>query len=199
MSEIACIVLAAGRSARMAPRNKLLEPVGGEPMIRRVAANALAGGIRPVIVVTGYEAGRVAEALRGLDVRVVTNPAYADGLSTSMRAGLTALPPGIDGALIFLGDMPEVEIPVIHALLAAFTGPAAICAPVHRGQRGNPVLWGSSYFAEMISLTGDVGAKPLMARHANHLIEVEVATDSIFEDVDSPADLARLNQSGTNR
>lgn len=199
MIEIAGIVLAAGRSSRLAPRNKLLEAVGGEPMIRRVAANALAGGIRPVVVVTGYEAGRVAEALPGLDVRVVTNPAYADGLSTSLRAGLTALPPGIDGALIFLGDMPEVEIPVIHALLAAFTGPAAICAPVHRGQRGNPVLWGSSYFAEMMSLTGDVGAKPLMARHANQLIEVEVATDSIFEDVDSPADLARLNQSGMNR
>ena len=198
MTEIAGIVLAAGRSSRLAPRNKLLEPVGGEPMIRRVAANVLSSG-QPVVVVTGYEADRIAEALRGLDVTVVTNPAYADGLSTSLRAGLTALPPGIDGSLIFLGDMPAVEIPVIHALLTAFTGPAAICVPVHRGQRGNPVLWGSSYFAEMMSLTGDVGAKPLMARHANHLIEVEVATDSIFEDVDSPADLARLNQSGTNR
>ena len=199
MTEIAGIVLAAGRSSRLAPRNKLLEPVGGEPMIRRVAANVLSSGIQPVVVVTGYEADRIAEALRGLDVTVVTNPAYADGLSTSLRAGLAALPPGIDGSLIFLGDMPAVEIPVIHALLTAFTGPAAICVPVHRGQRGNPVLWGSSYFAEMMSLTGDVGAKPLMARHANHLIEVEVATDSIFEDVDSPADLARLNQSGTNR
>jgi molybdenum cofactor cytidylyltransferase len=95
--------------------------------------------------------------------------------------------------------MPEIESPVIHALLAAFTGRDAICVPVHRGRRGNPVLWGRNYFAEMMALAGDAGAKPLMARHANRLIEVEVATDSIFEDVDSPADLARLKQRGANR
>jgi molybdenum cofactor cytidylyltransferase len=197
--EIAGIVLAAGRSSRLAPRNKLLELVGGEPMIRRVAASVLESGVSSVIVVTGNEADYIVDALNGLDVTIVTNPSYADGLSTSLKAGLEAVSPTADGALICLGDMPEVEIPVIHALLAAFTGPAAICVPVHRGQRGNPVLWGSSYFAEMMSLTGDVGAKPLMARHANHLIEVEVATDSIFEDVDSPADLARLKQRGANR
>ena len=199
MSEIAGIVLAAGRSARMAPRNKLLAPIGGMPMIRRVAASVLESGVSSVIVVTGYEADRIVDALNGLDVTIVTNPSYADGLSTSLKAGLEAVSPTADGALICLGDMPEVEVPVVQALLAAFTGPVAICVPAHRGQRGNPVLWGRNYFADMMALTGDAGAKPLMARHANRLIEVEVATDSIFEDVDSPADLARLKQRGANR
>jgi molybdenum cofactor cytidylyltransferase len=198
VSEIVGIVLAAGRSARMAPRNKLLMPIGGMPMIRRVTASVLESGVSPVVVVTGYEADRIVEALNGLDVTSVTNPSYADGLSTSLKAGLEAVSPSADGVLICLGDMPEIEIPVIHALLAAFTGPDAICVPVHRGRRGNPVLWGRKYFAEMMALTGDAGAKPLMARHANRLIEVEVATDSIFEDVDSPADLARLKQRGAN-
>jgi len=194
---IAGLVLAAGRSSRMAPRNKLLEPVVvGEPMVRRVAASALGSGAEPVILVTGHEAPAVAAALRGLDVTIVANPDYADGLSTSLRAGLRALPPGIDGALILLGDMPEVEGSVLRALMAAFTGTNAICVPVRHGRKGNPVLWGSRYFAEMMELTGDSGAKPLMARHEAQIIEVEVMTDSIFEDVDAPEDLERLKRSG---
>jgi molybdenum cofactor cytidylyltransferase len=189
---IACLVLAAGRSSRMAPRNKLLEPVGGEKMVRRVATTAIASGAEPVIVVTGHEAAAVAGALRGLDVSIVANPDYADGLSTSLRAGLRALPAGIDGALILLGDMPEIEASLLTALMAAFTGASAICVPMRHGRRGNPVLWGRSYFAEMMRLTGDIGAKPLMVRHETQLIEVEVATDSIFEDVDTSEDLQRL-------
>jgi molybdenum cofactor cytidylyltransferase len=193
---IAGLVLAAGRSSRMAPRNKLLEPIGGEKMVRRVAAVAIAGGAEPVVVVTGHEAASVAAALRGLAVTIVANPDYADGLSTSLRAGLRALPPGIDGALILLGDMPRIEASMLSALVAAFTGANAICVPVRHGRRGNPVLWGSAYFAEIMRLTGDTGAKPLMAQHEAQLIEVEVATDSIFEDVDAPEDLARLKRSG---
>jgi len=193
---IAGLVLAGGRSSRMAPRNKLLETVGGEPMIRHVAAAALAGRAQPVIVVTGHQAASVAAALRGLAVAIVANPDYANGLSTSLRAGLRALPACIDGALILLGDMPEVETSVLTALVAAFTDTSAICVPVRHRRRGNPVLWGSAYFAEMMGLTGDSGAKPLMARHETHLIEVEVATDSIFEDVDVPEDLARFKRSG---
>lgn len=192
MSNVAAIVLAAGRSTRMGPRNKLLEPVDGEPMIRCVVTNVLNSGIKPVIVVTGYEAEHVSQTLDGVEVDIVFNPNYADGMSTSLKTGLAALPAGTEGAMICLGDMPEVESSVFRALLAAFTGPNAICVPVHRGHIGNPVLWGRAYFAEMMTLTGDSGAKPLMAQHAAHLIEVDVATDAIFHDVDAPADLTRL-------
>ena len=193
---IASLVLAAGRSSRMGPRNKLLEPVSGEPMVRRVAAVAIAGGAQPVIVVTGHEAASVGAALHGLGVTVILNLEYADGLSTSLRAGVSALPADIDGALILLGDMPEVEASVLSLLMSSFTGMSAICVPVRHGRRGNPVLWGRRYFPEMMELTGDSGAKLLMARHEAQLIEVEVMTDSIFEDVDAPEDLARLKRSG---
>lgn len=189
---IASIVLAAGRSSRMGLRNKLLESIGGEPMVRRVTTGAIAGGGQPVVVVTGYEAAEVGAALHGLGVTIILNLEYADGLSTSLRAGLSALPADIDGALILLGDMPEVEASILLALMAAFTGESAICVPVLHGRQGNPVLWGRRYFREMMELTGDVGAKPLMARHEAQIIEVEVATDSIFHDVDAPEDLARL-------
>jgi molybdenum cofactor cytidylyltransferase len=191
---IASIVLAAGSSSRMGPRNKLLEPIGGEPMVRRVAAIALGSGAKPVVVATGHEAAEVGAALHGLDVTLTLNPDYADGLSTSLRAGLSALPSGVDGALVLLGDMPEVEGSVLLALMASFTGMSAICVPVRHGRRGNPVLWGRSYFPEMMELTGDVGAKPLMARHEARLIKVDVDTDSIFHDIDAPEDLARIRQ-----
>jgi molybdenum cofactor cytidylyltransferase len=183
----------------MAPDNKLLSPIGGEPMIRRVVVTVLASGLRPVIVVTGYEADRVVTALSGLDVIFVTNAAYSAGLSASLRAGLEAVPADADGALICLGDMPWVDVSVIQALIAAFTGQKAICVPVHRGQRGNPVLWGRSYFSEMVSLTGDSGAKPLMSRHAAHLVEVDATTDGILYDIDTPADLVRLNKPRDSR
>jgi molybdenum cofactor cytidylyltransferase len=92
--------------------------------------------------------------------------------------------------------MPGVEAAVLCALMAAFTGAGAICVPVRNGRRGNPVLWGNRYFADIMDLSGDTGAKPLMARHEARLIEVEVSTDSIFDDVDTAADLAHIKQPG---
>jgi molybdenum cofactor cytidylyltransferase len=192
--KVAAIVLAAGRSSRMAPRNKLLELVAGKPIVARVAEAALGSGASPVIVVTGFEASRIERALRDLKVTIVHNPAFTDGLSTSLQAGLRALPAHTDGALILLGDMPEIERSDLEALMAAFAADQrqAICVPVRRGRRGNPVLWGASYFAEMMSLSGDIGAKQLMARHRERVTEVAVASDGIFADVDTLSDLARL-------
>jgi molybdenum cofactor cytidylyltransferase len=192
---VAGVILAAGRSARMAPRNKLLETIGGSPVIARVAETALASAARPVVVVTGFEAGRIAEALRGLAVLSVHNPDFAAGLSTSLRAGLAALPAKSDGALILLGDMPFVEAGDLEALIEAFAAKDrnSICVPVRHGRTGNPVLWGSAYFPEMMRLSGDAGAKLLLEIHREHVTEVEAVSDGIFADVDAPSDLARLN------
>jgi len=191
---VAAIVLAAGRSTRMAPDNKLLAAIDGVSMVRRVATTAVASGAHPVVVVTGFEAARVAEALRGLDITIVHNPAYGDGLSASLRTGLGALPPDCDGALICLGDMPAIESGDLRALMAAFAAGEgrAICVPVRHGKRGNPVLWGAAFFGEIMAITGDTGAKGLIARHEDCVTEVATTSDGIFEDVDAPSDLARL-------
>jgi molybdenum cofactor cytidylyltransferase len=191
-AKVAAIVLAAGRSSRMAPRNKLLERVEGTAIIAHVAGVALRSGADPVIVVTGFDAPRIAEALRELTVTLVHNPDFATGLSSSLKTGLSALSSDVDGALILLGDMPAVDAPVLRALMTAFTGADAICMPVHQGHAGNPILWGKSYFAEMMGVSGDRGAKPLLARHAARVTEVAVASDGIFADVDTADDLARL-------
>ena len=193
-ARVAAIVLAAGRSSRLAPANKLLELIDGAPIVRRVAGIALASGAGPVIVVTGFDAARVANALHDLRVTIVHNATFEEGLSSSLRAGLSALPSDSDGTLILLGDMPATESSDLEALMAAFAAKdrQAICVPVRHGRRGNPVLWGAAYFAEMMSLSGDVGAKPLMARHTEHVTEVAAGSDGIFADVDTPSDLARL-------
>ena len=193
--EVAAIVLAAGRSSRMGPHSKLLQPIDGSTIIARVAGAAIASGAWPVIVVTGFEADRVEEALRGLDVTFANNPNFDEGMSGSIKTGLLALPANSGGAMILLGDMPEVEARDLKLLMDAFEGREAICIPVRDGRRGNPVLWGASYFAEMMGLSGDVGAKQLIAKHQAHVTEVPAGSDGIFADVDTPTDLAWLRSS----
>jgi molybdenum cofactor cytidylyltransferase len=192
---IAAIVLAAGRSSRMG-RNKLLELIDGKPMVARVAETALESGAAcPVIAVTGFEADQITAALRGLDVTIVNNPDFEQGLSTSLRAGLAALPPDCEGVVILLGDMPQIEPSDIGALIVAAKDRNAICVPVNAGKVGNPILWGAAYFPEMMQLTGDAGAKQLLAKHPECIVEVPIASDRIFTDIDTPSDLARLTKS----
>ena len=196
---IAAVVLAAGRSSRMAPANKLLTEVDGVPMVVRAVEAALASQAAPVIVVVGNDAARVRRALAGRDVTIVENPAYAEGLSTSLRAGIAALPAGIDGAVVLLGDMPRVAATHLDRLIAAFSPVEgrAICVPTFRAKRGNPVLWASSFFPEFAALAGDSGARALLGRHAEQIVEVEMPDDGILIDVDTPAALAELRGAAT--
>lgn len=196
-SRIAVIVLAAGRSTRMGVANKLLSVIDGTPMVRRVVEAALASKARPVLVVTGHQAGEVRAALAGLDVAFVDNPDYAAGLSTSLKAGVAAVPATAEGALVLLGDMPRITAGHIDRLIEAFTAEQGrcICVPVHQGRRGNPVLWPSAFFGEMLQLQGDAGAKTLLATHADRVREVDLGTDAIFVDVDTPDALAQVRKS----
>jgi molybdenum cofactor cytidylyltransferase len=188
---IAVIVLAAGRSTRMGTANKLVADIGGKPMVRGVAEVALASQAAMVLVVTGHMAAEVSSALAGLDVTLVANPHYATGLASSLKAGIRALPPSCDGALILLGDMPKIAPQHLDTLMAAFAADA-IVVPVRDGRQGNPVLWPASFFPELLGLDGDAGAKRLIAAHAASVREVDLGTDAIFTDIDTPEALAQL-------
>jgi molybdenum cofactor cytidylyltransferase len=178
--------------------NKLLADVDGKPMVRRVADAVLGSRARPVVVVTGHEADRVRAALDGLPVTFVDNPDYAEGLSGSLRRGLGALPDGAQGALVCLGDMPLVESAQLDRLIAAFDPAAgrAICVPVWHGKRGNPVLWARRFFAEMQAVAGDIGARHLIGEHGDRVHEVEMESDAVLVDIDSPDALAALAERG---
>ncbi len=196
---IAAIVLAAGESRRMRlpgsePGTKLLCPIDGRPMLLWAVEAALASQADPVIVVTGHARDAVEAALAGRAVRLVHNPAYAEGLSTSLRAGLAAVPAGAEGALVLLGDMPRIGAALLDRLIAAYAPVEgrAIVVPTRDGKRGNPVLWDRRFFAAMDALRGDVGARHLIGEHDDWVAEVAVEDDAPLLDVDTPQALARL-------
>ncbi|WP_127090006.1 NTP transferase domain-containing protein [Aquabacter cavernae] len=189
---IAAVILAAGRGTRMGAANKLTEPVGGRAVVRCVAEAALAAGARPVLVVTGHEGMQVRRALNGLPVTFVDNPAYAEGLATSLGAGIRAVPPDCQGALVMLGDMPLVDAPLVKRLMAAFapTEGRLVAVPVVEGRRGNPVLWSRRFFPALAALEGDMGARAVLAAHSEAVVEVEASGPGPTLDVDTPAALA---------
>ena len=200
-SNITAIVLAAGRSTRMGAANKLLADVGGRPMVRHVVEAALASAAEPVLVVTGHQESEVRAALAGLEVTFVRNLDYTKGLSSSVKAGIGAVPEAACGGLVLLGDMPQITAAHLGHLIAAFAEDRgnSIIVPTHAGKRGNPVLWPRAYFAEMLQLEGDAGARRLLAAHASSVREVDVGTDAIFADVDTPEALAELRGGQTPR
>jgi molybdenum cofactor cytidylyltransferase len=194
---LAALVLAAGRSSRMGTVNKLLIGIDGKPMVRHAVEAVLDAGLAPIIVVTGHERERVAAALAGLPVTVVHNPAYAEGLSASLKAGLAALPDDVDGVLVGLGDMPRVRSTEIERLVAAFNPVEgrAIIVPSRNGKRGNPVLWAKRFFPEMRLAAGDVGARHLIGAYPEAVAEIEMASDGVLTDIDTPQALAKLASS----
>jgi molybdenum cofactor cytidylyltransferase len=179
----------------MAPLNKLLVPDNkGSAMIARVVDNALASRARPVIVVTGHERERVEEALAGRPVIFAHAEDYAEGLSASLKAGLRAVPPEAEGILVCLGDMPLVSGEMLDRLIGAFDPEEgrAVVQPTFRGKQGNPMLWAREFLPEMLAITGDIGARHLAAKHADRLVEVEMADDAVLRDFDTTDALKAL-------
>jgi molybdenum cofactor cytidylyltransferase len=198
VTKVAALVLAAGRSSRFrnaggAEETKLVAMLGGKPIVLRVVEAALASRARPVIVVVGHARGAVEAALGGLPVTIVFNPDYATGLASSLRTGLTAAPADAGGALVLLGDMPNVEARLVDALIGALEARpnAQAIAPAEGGRRGNPVLLGRKLFERARRLEGDEGARRLLASlKESEVVEIDPPPGSdVSFDVDTPSDL----------
>jgi molybdenum cofactor cytidylyltransferase len=188
---IAAIVLAAGLSRRMG-QAKLLMPVGGRAIIRYVVESVLAGGVDSVWVVTGPDVEPIEAALAGFEVQIVVNPAPEEGQAGSVRAGIAALPPSVDAVLIALGDQPLLAPSIIPALLAARrASPKLIVAPRYRDGQGNPVLFKREIFPELLRLTGDQGARPIIQKEPARVEWVELDLP-MPPDVDTPDDYERI-------
>lgn len=191
---IAAVVLAAGRSTRMGAVNKMLAEIGGKPLVRIATEQALSSRAKPVIVVTGHERDKVEQALNGLNVRFVHNPDYANGLAGSVKTGIAAVPAESDGAIVCLGDMPQVDSTLIDRLIASFDPErgALVVMPSIDGRRGNPVVWSRRFFNDLMAITGDIGARHLIGQYAEAVVEVPVTGEAALTDVDTPESLSAV-------
>jgi molybdenum cofactor cytidylyltransferase len=185
---VAAVVLAAGLSRRMGGANKLLVRLDGSPLVARAVDAALASRARPVVVVTGHEAGRVRGALGGRALVFAHNGDYAAGLAGSLAVGIAALGGGVEGALVCLADMPWVRPAHADALIEAFAADPArpICVPVHEGRRGHPRLWPARHFEALRALRGDAGARALLEACRAEVREVPIGDPGVLHDVDTP-------------
>jgi molybdenum cofactor cytidylyltransferase len=141
-------------------------------------------------VVTGHQADAVRAALGDREVDFAHNAQHAEGIGASIRAGVRALDPATDGALVCLGDLPGLRAASVEALLDAFA-PERICVPVHEGRRGHPVLFGRRFLPELAELAGDRGARGILKAHPEAVCEVPEADAGVALDVDDAQQLAR--------
>lgn len=184
------VVLAAGTSSRYGERNKLLEPVDGEALVRHAVTTLLETDVAGVTVVVGHQAERVAEAVADLDVAVRENEAFADGQNTSVAAGVKAARErDADAVVLALGDMPDVSVGACSALLSAYDrGAGDALAAAYEGKRGNPVLFDRRHFVDLLDVDGDVGGREILLTDPD-AAAVETGDPAVLRDVDRPEDI----------
>jgi molybdenum cofactor cytidylyltransferase len=189
------IILAAGQAIRFGAAKQLL-PWMDTTLVGHSARIALEAGLDPVIVVTGFEAERVEKALAGLPAKLVFNPDFAAGQSSSLRKGIEALPPRTGAALMLLADQPFVTSGMIQTIVRAHRCTfAPICVPVFEERRGNPVLFDRALFRELTELRGDVGGRALFEKYSNAIVSTPTSRSALL-DIDTPEDYDRLKKEG---
>ncbi len=192
------IILAAGGSERFG-RPKFLLDWHGQPFLRRIAETALFAGLDPVVVVLGSVVTAASESLRGLPVNLVINPIWQEGQSSSVRAGLAALPANTGSVLFLLADQPQITPELLRALLDTHRhNLSPLVAPFIGDRRATPVLFDRSTFVDLMELRGDTGGRAVFQNHAMQRLPWN--DESLFLDVDTPEDyqrlLERFNQTG---
>jgi molybdenum cofactor cytidylyltransferase len=197
VSNVAAIVLAAGRGTRFGQEPKLLAEFDGKALVRHVIEAAISSSAEPVIVVTGHRATEVNASLEGLSVQSVHNASFADGLSTSLKAGFAALPPTAGAAVILLADMPLIKANLIDALITGWRamGEPGALVPTLNGQRGNPVVLSRALQPTIDVLSGDDGAGPFL-RTRPDVLEWPTSDPGILRDIDTREQLAKFQPYG---
>jgi molybdenum cofactor cytidylyltransferase len=189
---VAGVILAAGSSKRFGEPKQLLK-WQGEPFITHIARNVLSVGLGPLILVTGAETKKIEAAVNDLPVKIVYNPDWAQGQSTSMKAGLDALPEGCQAVMFLLGDQPQIPVELLRQLIERYEKHRApITAPKVGERRGNPVLFSREAFPELQGVTGDQGGRAIFDQ-----FEVDWLPwndEHILLDVDDEADLEVLRR-----
>jgi len=192
MARVSGVILAAGKSSRLGQPKQLLD-LAGEPLLRHSVRNALSSTLSEVVLVLGTKSAEIDQAVGYLGQRIVVNPIYNQGQSTSLKLGLESIGPTADAVLFLLGDQPGVTPEIIDALIAEFE---QSCAPIvqarYQNGPGNPVLLARSLFPELTQIEGDEGARSAISRHRSEITFVEFPDRPIPQDVDTLEDYQAL-------
>jgi len=187
---ISAIVLAAGEAKRMG-QAKLLLPWQGKTILEHVLDQLLHSQVDEIILVLGHEAKQMREKIPAQGIKIAINPDYQEGMSASLRQGLMIIDEKAEAFLVVLGDQPGISKEIINQLIQAFhhpRPPKGIILPTYRGIRGHPVLFSSQYRKEVLKLKGDVGGRQILKDHPEEILELEMNTDAVLYDIDTPED-----------
>jgi CTP:molybdopterin cytidylyltransferase MocA len=191
-SGVSAIVLAAGGGSRFGG-GKLLAKLGGQPIIEAVLENLREAPVDEIIVIVGAEAGRLREVCERYGVRTVANEEWERGQATSVLAGLRAS--GGRAAVVLLGDQPFVGAEAVQRLVAEFAEGAKVAVATYGGKRRNPVLFSREVWPLLeAELAGDEGARSVLRRHPELVVEVPCEGVGDPVDVDTREDLRRLEE-----
>ena len=196
-TRIGAVVLAAGTSSRMGEAKQLLR-VGERTLLQQVIENVRGAGIVEIVVVLGHGAETIQQSVGSENVKIVVNRDYREGMGTSLRTGVVALPPETDAAFIVLADQPFVRAETLQRIAKEYrNSDAQIVIPMYNGFRGNPVLLDRSVFPELMELRGDIGCRAIFGSHAQGIVKVAVEDIGILLDIDNREDFARLTRFGS--
>lgn len=188
---ICAIILAAGESRRMGTP-KLLLPFAGTTVIGHVVDQVLRSRVDQTFVVVGHEADHIATELSGRPISIAINSQYREGMFTSVRCGIRALPRQCDAIMLLLGDQPRITSGLIDEMTRAFpTAGKIILVPVYQGRRGHPILFSARYREEILTHYDDVGLRGLLLAHSDEILEFPVSFSAATSDMDNPEDYQR--------
>ena len=188
---ICALVLAAGRSERMGTQ-KLLLPLGGQPVIARIVDELQQSPLQETVVVVGRDAEKIQQALKGRAATFVTNPDFTGDMLSSVRCGLRAIPAGCVAVLVVLGDQPNLTSELVRKLISAYNESGReIIVPAHNGHRGHPLLFATRFRDELLSRHGEVGLHGLLDAHHEEVFRLEISDAAVLEDMDTPEDYQR--------
>jgi molybdenum cofactor cytidylyltransferase len=182
---VSAILLGAGESKRMGG-NKLLLPWGKTTIFKHCLDTLLRSKVKEVIVVLSARTKKAVGEVKGNKVKLIINPHYKRGISTSIRRGIGAMSPGSQGILIALGDQPLLKTRTIDALIHAFDRKVGdIIAPSFLGRKGHPVIFHRRFEKDLLKLQGDIGGRSILRKNPERVRMVRVRSDGVLKDIDT--------------
>ncbi len=194
-SPVSAIILGAGESKRMGQPKQIL-PLQTTTILGQVIDHVQRSNVDEITLVLGYQADHIAERVHAESIKVAINPNFRQGISSSIKCGLRQVPRETKAVMIVLGDQPWIDEKIINRLIEAHReSKPGITVPTNKGVRGHPVIFDMKYKQELLNLKGDTGGKHIVERHPGDVLEIEMNSQSIIEDIDTESDY-RLCQGG---